>query len=166
MLSGELCELAIERYVTPMFEHNIASNYFGRREGALIIALANLGPETFEVPNEDFSNEVVLYEHTWGEADKSAEFASKALQKVFGVFKFRQDYDQVLADNPTFVADHNLIAFPGAVIRSIGQDTVTGLPISLIAGYAGLWWWHDTMIAEHTLAGIRAEVYRIQNATE
>ncbi|MDB5184288.1 MAG: hypothetical protein JWN38_96 [Candidatus Saccharibacteria bacterium] len=162
-LTPELCETAIARYVTPMFEANIASGHFGNRDGSLIIATIPDAPIEFDSPEADFRDAVVLYEHSWGRhQNDKGDFALKSVQKLFGSWQFRKDYGRVLVENPEFVKRHGLIRFAGAVVRDVTPDDASEsarLPL-LVASYAGLWYWHDAMIAGHSLDGIKAEITR------
>ena len=177
-VTPELCKEVIETYVDGAFRRLRENGTFGRDAGSLIVArtLADV-PEIHKEsyfngfsedkgPDPDFYNDVVLYEHTWGdapvgaaEADReSGSFTSKALQKVFGSFLHGKDYDKVLAEHPHDVARRGLIAYPGAIIRDVRPMTVDHPPLEVIVGYSGLWWYHDVLLAEMTAAGLRAEL--------
>ena len=166
----ELCETVINRYVTPMFEANRETGLFGRQNGSLLMVRMPEIDELSEcvstaIPNADFYNNFVVYEHTWGtepigvDQIKEGTFTMKALQKAFGSFVYGKDYEKVLTDEADFVAAHGLIAFPGAVVRDITPHLQEGRDFpKMIASYSGLWWWHDSMIAGMTLDGLKAEL--------
>lgn len=159
-VTPEICETAIARYVTPMFEARIADGTFGRRDGALVIATVTDDPEAFTAPDEAFRAANVVYEHTWGQtAAGSSDFSLNALQKVFGAWRFRRDYDQVLTNHRDFVTEHGLVAWPGALVRDVTPplSEQPSLPL-VVVGYSGLWYYHDALIAGQVLDGIRAEL--------
>ena len=165
-ITPELCVSTINAYITPAFEANAANGAFDRRDGSLIIATVPvdlINTNDFDKPDDKFRAANIVYEHSWGRHRvDEADFSLKAIQKVFGTWKLRKDYDRVLAEHPEFVEQHGLIKYPGAVIRDVAplMTIEASPPLLMVAGYAGLWWWHDTMIAGQTLDALRAEITR------
>ena len=178
LMTAALCQEVIETYVDGAFKSLRANGTFGRDEGSLIVArtlcdVPEMSADDYfsethasTGPDADFYRDFVVYEHTWGgegtgvltTVDGSPTFSAKALQKVFGSIIHEADYDVVLAERAHDVARRGLIAFPGAILRDVRPMTGDHPALPVVIGYSGLWWYHDTMIAELTAAGLRAEL--------
>jgi len=176
-LNAELCRQVVEGPMSDIFMSHRKSGEFGRSEGSLIIARLAIddvgGLQTYfeddqltDGPDEAFYKKHVLYEKSWGENATGTDqinvqptsFTRKALEKVFGAALHNKDYDCVLLNNPHDVARRGLIAYPGAVVRSVTPfESNVELP-NIVVGYSGLWWWHDVMLSEVTAAYIKTEL--------